>query len=79
VQAGCRVCEPLPGACTAGPSLADRRNDTVTARIVPYGGMTRPGSPGFTHALETGEVVPVPGQGEAKRRKGGSPHVPDEE
>src|SRR6266567_2977911 len=36
---------------------------------VPYGRMTMPGSPGFTHALEAGEVVPVPGQGEAKRRR----------
>jgi hypothetical protein len=53
--------------------LQDRRNDTVTARSVPDGCMTRPGSTGFTHALETGEVVSVLGQGEAERSKGGSP------
>ena len=60
MQAGCSVRAPLPGTRTAGSSLEDRRKDAVTARIVPYGCMTRPGSTGFTHALETGQVVPVP-------------------
>src|SRR5262249_23741110 len=72
-QAGCRARAPLPGACTAGASREPRRNDTVTARIVPDGSMTRPSSPGFTPARETGEVVPDPGPGEEASSQGASP------
>ena len=36
----------------------------MTARLVPDGCMTMPGFTGFNHALETGQVVPVPCQGE---------------
>jgi hypothetical protein len=67
-----------PRRMHAGSCLQDRRNDTVTARIVPDGCMTSPGSAGFTHAPEAGEVVLVPGQGEAERSMGGSPYVPDQ-
>jgi len=74
-----RVREPLPGVRTAGSSREDRRKDTVTTRSVPDGCMTRPGFTGCPHALETGQGVPVPGQGEAERSKGGSPYVSDEE
>jgi len=37
----------------------------VAALIVPYTCMTRPGSTGLRHALETGQVVRVPYQGKA--------------
>src|SRR5262252_7410847 len=59
-----RPVQPWRGTCFSPCSVhtasEGRRESTVAAPIVPDACMTRPGSTGVRHALETGQVVQVP-------------------